>query len=161
MTTQVQPVNELAPADYVLIDEEHARLEKLLHDLHETCGNLDTLLGCQDCDSEKVATCQGRLPSYIHDLIDLIDIHFYHEESIMLSRPQAKAGKSGYEYFRLHQQAHNNIMQELKSIAGKCSTSYKPEKTAEDYRHFYKRLLDMFEEHDRTFDSPFIQSTRA
>jgi len=158
MAIHVQSVSKLAPADYFLIEEEHARLKGLLHDLHDTCCNLDNLLSCQSCSSEKFASCRGRLPSYIHDLIDLVDMHFYHEESIMLSRPQVTVK---YEYFRIHKQAHDSIMQELNSIVGECFSLDKLEKTAEGYRHFYKRLSDLFEEHDRCFDDPFIQSTKA
>ena len=157
MTIQVQSVNKLTPADYLLIEEEHARLERLLRDLYDTCCNLDNLLSCQGCSSAKLASCRGRLPSYIHDLIDLVDMHFYHEESIMLSRPQVTVGN---EYFRIHKQAHDGIIKELKLIVGECSSLDKLEKTAEGYRHFYKKLSDLFEEHDRCFDDPFIQSTK-
>ena len=158
MAIHVQAIGKLAPADYLLIEEEHARLGRLLHDLHETCCNLGNLLSCHSCGSEKIASCRGRLPSYIHDLIDLIDMHFYHEESIMLSRPQVTVE---YKYFRTHRQAHDNIMQELKSIAGECNSLDKLERTAEGYRHFYKKISDLFEEHDRCFDDPFIQSTKV
>jgi len=158
MTIHAQAIRKLPPADYLLIEEEHVRLGKLLHDLHETCCNLDNLLSCHSCSSAKIASCRGRLPSYIHDLIDLIDMHFYHEESIMLSRPQVTVE---YKYFRTHRQAHDNIMQELKSIAGECNSLDKLERTAEGYRHFYKKISDLFEEHDRCFDDPFIQSTKV
>ena len=158
MAIHVQAIRKLAPADYLLIEEEHNRLGMLLRDLHGTCCNLDNLLNCHGCDSAKLASCRGRLPSYIHDLIDIVDMHFYHEESIMLSRPQVTVGN---EYFRIHKQAHDSIMQELKSIVGECSSLDKLEKTAEGYRHFYKKLSDLFEEHDRCFDDPFIQSTKV
>jgi len=154
----VQVIKKLALADYLHIEEEHPRLERLLHGLQETCCNLDNLLSCQGCDSGKLASCRGRLPSYIHDLIDLVDMHFYHEESIMLSRPQVKAG---YEHFRLHRQAHANIMRELNSMVSEYSSVDKLEKKYESYRKFYKKLSDLFEEHDRCFDDPFIQSTKA
>jgi len=76
----------------------------------------------------------------------------------MLSRPQVTVE---YKYFRTHRQAHDNIMQELKSIAGECNSLDKLERTAEGYRHFYKKISDLFEEHDRCFDDPFIQSTKV
>ena len=158
MAIHVQAISKLAPADYLLIEEEHNRLGMLLRDLHGTCCNLDNLLNCHGCDSAKLASCRGRLPSYIHDLIDLVDMHFYHEESIMLGRPQVTVGN---EYFRIHKQAHDNIMQELKSIAGECNSLAKLERIAEGYRHLYKKLSDLFEEHDRCFDDPFFQSTKV
>src|SRR5664279_3808271 len=153
MTVHVQAIRKLAPADYLLIEKEHARLEGLLHDLHDNCCNLDNLLSCQGCSSEKLASCRGRLPSYIHDLIDLVDMHFYHEESIMLSRPQVT---EKYEYFRIHHQAHIDIMQKLNALVGECSSLDMQGNTAESYRQFYKKLSNLFEEHDRSFDDPFI-----
>ena len=158
MIIPVQAIKNLAPADYFLIEEEHERLKSLLHDLHDTSCNLDNMLSCQSCSREKFASCRGHLPSFFHDLIDVAGKHFYHEESIMLSRPNVT---EDYEYFRNHRQAHANIMRELDVIVSECSSLDKMEKTDESYRQFYKRLSDLFEEHDRSFDDPFIQSTLA
>src|SRR3972149_7675247 len=154
MVIHLQAVKKLAPADYLLIEEEHARLERLLHDLRDTCCNLDNLLSCQSCSSGKLASCRGRLPSFLYDVIDLSGNHYYHEESIMLSRPHVT---EEYEYFRTHHQAHVDIMQKLNALVGECSSLDNQGSTAEGYRQFYKKLSDLFEEHDRCFDEPFIQ----
>ncbi|HLD09576.1 MAG TPA: hypothetical protein VJB68_05970 [Methylophilaceae bacterium] len=158
MAVHVQTIRKLAPADYLLIEKEHARLERFLCDLRDTCCNLDNLLSCQSCSSEKLASCRGRLPSFFHDVIDLAGKHFDHEESIMLNRPHVT---TEHEYFRIHSQAHTNIMQMLNAMVGECSSLDEQGNTAEGYRQFYKKLSDLLEEHDRSFDDPFIQSTKA
>jgi len=158
MVIHLQAVKKLAPADYLLIEEEHARLERLLHDLRDTCCNLDNLLSCQSCSSGKLASCRGRLPSFLFDVIDLSSRHYSHEESIMLSRPNVT---ENYEYFHMHQQAHADIMQKLNTLVDECSSLDKQENTDESYRQLFKKLSDLFDDHDRTFDEPFIQSTKA
>ena len=158
MAIHDQAIRKLASADYLLIEEEHARLDRLLHDLRDTCCNLDNLLNCEGCGNEKLASCRGRLPSFAHDIIDLTSKHFYHEESIMLSRPHVT---EEYEYFRVHHQAHVDLMQKLYALLGECSSLDGQGSSAEGFRQFYKRLSGLLEEHDRCFDDPFIQSTKA
>jgi len=158
MATHAQTVKNLTPADYLLIEEEHAALEGLLSDLHDTCCNLDSLLSCESCSSEKLASCQGRLPSFSFDLIELAGRHFYHEESIMLSRPHVT---EEYEYFRAHRQAHANIMRGLTVAVNACAALGKDGNTAEGYRQFCQKTSELLEEHNRAFDDPFIQSTKA
>jgi hemerythrin len=152
----VQAIKNLAPADYSMIEKEHARLNRFLSDLRDTCCNLDNQLGCQSCSSEKLASCRGRLPSFFFDIIDLVGKHFYNEESIMLSRPHVTVE---YEYFRIHRQAHAKIMQELNAIVGESFSLAKQGNLSEGYRQFYKKVSVLLEEHDRSFDDPFIQST--
>ena len=158
MVIHLQAIRRLAPADYLLIEKEHAQLERFLYDIRDTCCNLDNLLNCQSCSSEKLASCRGRLPSFLHDVIELADKHFYHEETIMLSRPHIT---EEYEYFRIHHQAHEDIMKKLIALRGESSSLDKQGNTAEGYRLFYKKLSDLLEEHDRSFDDPFVQSTKA
>ena len=157
MTIHDRAIKSLTPADYHLIETEHLRLKKFLNDLRETCCNLDNLLGCETCSGEKLASCRGRLPSFFVDIIDLIDKHFQHEEAIMLSRPHVT---EDYAFYRLHNQAHAKILLELNAIIRRCHTINKRENTADAYRQFYNSLAQLFEEHDRAFDDPFIQSTK-
>lgn len=158
MVIHDQAIKQLAAADYLLIEKEHAQLEKFLHDIQDTCCNLDNSLTCQSCSTGKLASCRGRLPSFLHDVIDLADKHFYHEESIMLSRPHVT---EEYNYFRIHHQAHEDIMRKLYALCGECASLDSRGNTAEGYRQFYKKLSNLLEEHDRSFDDPFIQSTKA
>lgn len=155
-----QAIRELVPADYLVIEKEHALLERFLSDLRDACAcsNLDNLSDCQSCDNGKKASCQGRLPSFLFYVIDLAAKHFDHEETIMLSRPHVT---EDYEYFSIHRQAHADIMQKLHALVEECFSLGNQSNIAEIYRQFHKKLSDLFEEHDRSFDDPFIQSTKT
>jgi len=150
-------LKKLTTEDYFQIEIEHTRVQKMLADLSDICCNLDNLLSCQDCREGKLAACKGLLPSFFHDLIDLIGNHFYHEESIMLNRPHITEEN---EFFIAHRASHTNIMRSLSSLIGECSKLDKLGKTAESYRHFYNKLSTLLEEHNVAFDVPFIESTR-
>ncbi len=158
MLVHDQAIRTLDPTDYLLIEKEHALLKKFLSDLHDACCNLDTLLDCQQCDKEKIASCQGRLPSFLFYVIDLAARHFDHEETIMLSRPHVT---KECDYFRMHHQAHAEIMQQLHALGDECFSLGNQDNTATIYRRFHKTLSDLFEAHDRAFDDPFIQSTQT
>jgi len=159
MVVHNQAINELAPADYLVIEQEHKLLEKYLNDLRNACycSNLDKVPDCQACDHEKQTSCQGRLASFLFCLINLTDKHFEHEEAIMLSRPHVTADN---EYFRLHHEAHHNLMRKLHALTDECFSLRNNSNPAEIYRQFNKTLSDLFEEHDRNFDDPFLQSTK-
>lgn len=65
-----------------------------------------------------------------------------------------------YENFRNHQQAHNNILNELNAKVSQCALLDSHGETAEAYRQLYKRMSELFEEHARLLDDPFIKSTQ-
>jgi hypothetical protein len=159
MSVHSKAIKELAPADYLIIEKEHAQLEKFLIELRNACAcsNLDKLPECNPCEHEQQTSCQGRLPSFLFYVIDLAADHFDHEEAIMLSRPHAT---EQHEYIHIHQQAHIAIMQELNALIDKYFSLSDTNSTAEIYTQFYKNLSDLFEEHDRSFDGPFILSTK-
>src|SRR5450830_12263 len=155
-----QAVKGLAPADYLVIEKEHKLLEKYLSNLLEACAcsNLDKSFDCQPCDHEKQASCQGRLPSFLFHIIELAGRHFDDEETIMLSRPHVR---EHYEYFHLHQQSHADIMKKLHALVDECLSLGHQNNTAAIYIQFHQTLSDLFEEHDRLFDDPFIESTKT
>lgn len=158
MSVHRQAISRLDPADYLVIEVEHRLLEKYLNDLRDACAcsNIANLPDCRICDHEQQSSCQGRLPSYLIHIIDLAREHFDHEETIMQSRPPAS---SKYEYFRIHQQAHTDLLQELYELSEECLSLRNEGNAAEIYSQFYEKLSDLFEEHDRDFDDPFIAST--
>ena len=158
MTILVPSFKSLSPDDYILIEREHEQLERFLSDIEDTCWHLDNQLGCNSCDSLKFASCYGRLPSFLHDLTEITYKHFSHEESIMLNRPHVT---EEYEYFRVHRQAHINIMLALKEIAGECASLLQQRIIANGYRQLYQKVSNLFEDHDHSFDDPFIRSTYA
>ncbi len=150
-------VKKLAPADYIVIEEEHEQLKRFLDDLHDTCCQLDSLVK-QGTESEKTATYRGRLSSFLFYVTELATKHFYHEEAIMLSRPNVT---EEYIYFRTHKQAHEQILEKLDILVDECFSLDTQVNIAEIYHQFHKNLSDLFEEHDRAFDDPFIQSTKT
>ena len=160
MLVHRQAIMGLAPADYLIIETEHKLLDKYLSDLRDACAcsNIGKLLDCQACTREQQTSCQGRLPSFLLHIIDLAGEHFAHEETIMLSRPQVT---SDSEYFRIHQQAHADLLQKLHTLSDECLSLRNEGNTAEIFRQFHKTLSNLFEEHDRNFDDPFIESTMA
>ena len=159
MSIHVEAIKTLSAADYRIIEKEHQLLEKFLSDLRDacSCSKQENLPDCSRCDHEKQTSCQGRLPSFLYYVIDLAADHFDHEEAIMLSRPHVT---EDYEYFRTHKLAHAEIMQKLNDLVDECFASDRESNTAEIYIQFYGKLSNMFEEHDRSFDDPFILSTK-
>lgn len=159
MSMHDKAIKELTAADYLVIEKEHKLLNKFLNDLKYacSCSNLDESQSCKSCGHEKEASCQGRLPSFLFYAIDVASTHFDHEETIMLSRPHVT---DEYEYFRAHRQEHERIIQKLNLLVEECFSLETQGNTPEIYRKFHKKLSDMFEEHDRLFDDPFIASTQ-
>ncbi len=155
-----QAVKNLGAEDYLVIANEHALLEKFLDDLREACAccKLGEQASCTTCDPEKRASCQGRLPSFLYYVIDLAAKHFDHEEKIMLSRPHVT---KDYEYFRLHHQAHVEIMQKLNALVDQCFSLDKNTDTGSVYRQFHQTLSELFTQHDQAFDDPCIDSTKS
>ena len=130
-----------------------------MSDLRDACAccNLDNLSDCQTCDHEKQTSCQGRLPSYLFDVIELAAKHFDLEETIMLSRPHVTEND---EYFSMHQQAHADIMEKLNLQVDKYLPLGNQSNASELYIQFYKKLSDLFAEHNRSFKDPFFIQSR-
>lgn len=149
----------LSSADYLTIEKEHNLLGKYLSNIRDACicSNLDKLPNCQPCNREQQSSCLGRLPSFVFHIIDLAGRHFDDEETIMLSRPHVT---EEYEYFRIHRLAHADIIQKLQALADECLSLRDKDGVADIYRRFYNEISALFEEHDRLFDDPFIESTK-
>lgn len=158
MLVHQKAIGKLAPADYLVIETEHKLLEKYLDDLRDACecSKTEILANCQGCDYEQQSSCLGRLPSFLLHIVNLARDHFDHEEAIMLNRPQVTEDS---EYFRLHQQAHNELMQNLHDLSEECLLLRNEGNAAEIYGQFHQRLSELLAEHDRDFDDPFIAST--
>lgn len=157
MDIYVLKVKQLAPAEYKLIEDEHLRLNNSLTNIRSTCCNLDNHGSCQSCSRERIATCQGRLVSSFYNIINIAINHFNHEESIM---HRLSLVTDEFDDFLIHQHAHNNILNELNAKVSQCASLDAQGDTAEAYRQLYKRMSQLFEEHARLLDDPFIKSTR-
>ncbi len=148
-------IKALRPADYLVIEEEHALLDKFLKELQDSCSKLDKL--DQVRDHEKLASYRGRLSSCLLYISELVAKHFDTEETIMLSRPHVT---EEYECFRTHQQAHTDILRKLDALVNECFTFEDHVSTVKIYHQFHDRLSALFDEHDHSFDDPFMQSTK-
>lgn len=159
MPTHERAIKELNSEDYILIEKEHKVLEKYLDDLKYACAcsSLDKPESFKCCVHEKEASCQGRLPSFLFYAIDIASAHFDHEEKIMLNRPNVT---EDYKYYRLHHQAHAEILQKLNALAEECLAVENKRHISDVYRDFHKKLSEIFEDHDQHFDDPFIASTQ-
>lgn len=155
MVIHLQAIKHLNPDDYIQIENDHLRIQKYVTDLRNICCNLTNNHDCQSCSREKRGSCGGLLPSFFYDLIGLVGRHFSNEESIMLSRPHVT---EDYEYFHKHRKAHYDIMHQLEGVVSESSSLCNQGSMADSYRHLHSRILHLFEEHDRSFDDPFIQS---
>ena len=157
MLAHNQAINALALADFRVIEKEHVQLEKFLTDLRRACAcsNLETLNNCQCCNHEKMSSCQGRLTSFLFYVLDIASRHFDHEEIIMLSRPHIT---KQHKHFVIHRQAHEDILKKLNIFVNECILPGNNNHISQIYHQFYRKIYDLFEEHDDCFNNPFIQS---
>lgn len=147
-------IGDIALANRQQIEAEHKQLDVFLDDLRDTCCNLDNNADCGTCLNETHACCHGRLPSFIHDLREICEKHFEHEELLLLAKSQSA---EPYEYYLAHKQAHAEIMQMLKSMQTECTSLNRQGLTAQGYRLLYRKVSSLFDEHNRLFDDRYIQ----
>ena len=158
MVLHVEALQNLRPEDFMIINEEHVRLNDSLSLLCTTCHNMDNQLDCQSCDREKLATCQGRLVSFFYNVINFSATHFKHEEFIMLR--QSGVTKDDEDY-RRHQQAHIHILNALNEIINECDVLDARGKTAEAYRNLCNRMSEQFRAHDLIFDAIYLKERKS
>jgi hemerythrin len=162
MALHEQSILALSTSDYLRIETQHNLLEKYLNDLSEACvcSNLKYISAIQSCDKEKQSSCLGRLPSFLFLITELAGRHFDNEEAIMLRRPDITKNN---EYYLSHKQAHTSIMKSLQSLVDNFFSLALEDKgeVAHIYAKFHNNLMKLFEDHDRLFDDPFIQSTKT
>jgi hemerythrin len=136
----------LLPTDHrLLIDEEHTRMERYLRDLYDTCSELEA-----DGGRDKLASCQGRLTSFLYDFLDIISEHFENEEKLMQA---CLAAEEDVDYFRRHRAAHEKLAREVKVLMRDVTEMNKQGSTALAIRHLYQQIAVMFGEHAREYDS--------
>lgn len=155
-----QEVTLLAPEHLVIIEDEHAKLNGFLQDLLNacSCGKLNRLSNSDFCDQEKISSCQGRLTSFLSFGIYLVGEHFEHEESIILDTLHIT---KQHELFRLHQEAHDGILEKLNAYVNDWTSIASSKNTHIIYGQFYKVLSNLLNEHDHKFDTPFIRFTNG
>jgi hemerythrin len=149
---------ELSEAERFLIEDEHARLERFLQDLRETCSEFVNQEECHGCAREKIASCQGRLTSFFYDFLDLVSVHFENEEKVISEILQTQEAS---DYFRHHQKEHANLMREMESLMHESSAISRQGRTAAAIRNLYQRVAERFIEHARGFDDIFLHPPKS
>ncbi|MDZ4140535.1 MAG: hypothetical protein U1C48_00880 [Methylotenera sp.] len=144
-----QGVREFSMVERRQIEDEHVRLNQFLQNLRETCDEFYSLEGCQSCDREKIASCQGRLISFEHVFLDFLIEHFKNEEKIMAG---IFNNQDTNEHFLLHQQEHDNLLREMDNLMHKLSNMSERGQTVVAIREFHHRVMELFGEHFRNFD---------
>lgn len=155
MTLQNLLSIRLSPADRHLIENDHARLERFLSDLRDTCSHFMSAEGCNKCGFEKVATCKGRLPSYFYDFYDLVSEHCENEEFIMSKLPHSELLE---EFLRLHKEDHARLMRELKILIQESTMLVNQGNVAVSIRQFYQLINDSFSAHAHCFDNILLNT---
>jgi hemerythrin len=146
--------SELSAEERLLLDEEHARLERFLADLRDTCENFSAEGDCFSCSRAQVATCQGRLNSFNYDFLDLVAEHFENEEAIMLN--SLKAADEDV-YFLRHRAEHVRLMTEVKDLMRESADLSRQGNPSEAIRRLERKVAEMFGDHAHVFDVPFLQ----
>jgi len=140
--------------DLHAIAKDHQRLAQCLQLLHKTCIHLNDHLDCESCSYEQLGVCRGQLPSFIHDLVDILTTHFYREEALMLAMQQQ--GQAGVD-FKAHHEAHVRILHGLNKLFSQVQELDRSGRTDEAYFHFDYIIQGTMAEHDRRFDDDLIQ----
>jgi hemerythrin len=143
----------LDPADRSMIDAEHLRLERFIQDLRETCQNFGANSNCYGCTRAQVATCQGRLASFFYDFLDLVTEHFENEETIL--RHQLPTIDED-QYFRLHQEAHERLIEEVKALMRESAVYSQQGNPSEAIHRLESKISVMFSHHASVFDDAFL-----
>jgi len=141
--------------DLQAIQLDHCRLADCLALLHTTCIHLNDHLGCDSCSYEQLGVCRGQLPSFIHDMVDILTTHFYREDALMLCMQQS--GQLDVD-FKAHHQAHVRILHGLNKLFSQVQQLDRSGRTEEAYFHFDYIIQGMMAEHDRRFDADFLLS---
>ena len=144
----------LSMGDRQSIELEHVRLARFMSDLRATCSEFSSSADCQDCAKEKVASCQGQLPSFFYDYLDLLEEHFDNEERILLGVIKTQDERV---HLRLHHDEHMRLLRQVKQLIQEASTMSRQGNVAAAIFQFYQQITDIFSEHDRAFDATFMR----
>lgn len=155
MATDHSMITKINEDDYALLEAEHERLNQYLLDLEDTCAHLSGLRDCGLCDPEIASACAGRMPSFLHDLLDMTEKHFFHEEAIMI---EMLNHDNNNEHLKTHRRAHMQILQATHQVIGEANTLNRQGETAQAYRLLFTTMTKLLNEHTSIFDMPFVEA---
>ncbi len=147
------PIQDLAS-----IHEDHAQLLRHLEHIRETCTFIDSHDNCENCSREKHASCKGRLHSLLIYGIEVAEMHFVHEEAILL---EGLALETRTARFLAHLAAHEAILKKLEMVNTMSAELNKNVSTAEAYRNLHNQTSAILREHEHLFDQPSIRRAEA
>lgn len=150
-----QPACDPPSDDYQQLEEDHLRIKTYLEALSGVCVNLNNHLKCDSCAKTRHASCDGLLPSFLYDAIDIIGSHFQREESLMGAYPSDAIMPAD---LLNHHKAHANILKTLENVASDCMKMSEEGKTDDAYRKLCNDLTVLFKEHEKCFDERLMQS---
>jgi len=125
--------------EHATIHTAHQELEKLQNDLNETCRNLSTTKNCQSCSKELVACCKGRLSSYAHDFICLV------EERMLQDELEAEQDPIGLLSCQVN---HDKLWSKVNNLAEGSVSLARTGSVAEGYSKLHGVISDILEGND-------------
>lgn len=135
-----------------MVHRDHAKLQQYLRDVEDTCTQLNSLQGCRHCSTNRQAVCQGRISSFLFDLIDITNRHFLHEELLMAEA----ADKIDDTTRQAHHLAHANITHAINELYAQSAKSAEQGRYHETYQRLYMTLTELFSEHEQMFDRKLL-----
>ncbi len=135
------------------IHVDHRRLASWMALLHTTCIHLNDHLGCDSCNYEQLGVCRGQIPSFIHDLVDILTTHFYREDALMLCMQQHRQLSID---LKAHHQAHVRILNGLNKLFFQVQQLDRSGRTEDAYFHFDYMVQGAMQEHNRRFDADLM-----
>ena len=146
----------LEHSESVLIENEHKRMRKFLTQLQNACLKSDTNnFLCNECDSGRIASCLGLLPSYSLDLIHVVGEHFHHEEKIMLSKLSPHNSLELHDHVKNHLKAHEKIMEGFDKVNKNCPQKKDDLNLQQIYKEMYELVTKSLTFHGPTFHLAF------
>lgn len=143
------------PEDRQRIDDEHNHLQKILSDLEAACHKLQGGEGCDTCDSEQQAACQGRINSFLYHLHHTCASHFAHEEFIMQNHDGLMLEN---DHIREHEQDHRVVLSRLEALTAECLSMTRQRRSAEAYRRLFSQAMALLHEHDHSRDKVILDA---
>lgn len=150
MAIHHQVIIKLNAEEFAQISKEHKELEKYLEQLRDVCdfSKESNIAGCDNCSKEKLASCRGLLPSYLHYLHEVTFQHFKSEEKILAKKEQK-------EIYLAHKNSHELILEHIDKLIATCVSNSKKIDPAKIYKDVYERTAKLFDAHEKIFDINF------
>ena len=127
-TARFQKVNVYTRGD------NYTALRILEQDISETCCNMGNSLGCLGCSSGSIASCKGRLPSYIHYFIYLVEARIEHDESV---------ATQDFAVSLLRQMEYDKLLFKVNELGNECILLAKQDRVTESYHKLHRMVSEV------------------